>query len=337
MAERLADLTTLRVGGRAERVTHLHTDDEIYDVVREADELGERLLILGGGSNVVCGDADFDGTVAHIVTRGIMRINEPDGVFVSVAAGESWDDLVAWSVSEGLSGIEAMSGIPGSVGATPIQNVGAYGQDLSAVCHAVVTWDRVKAAITHVDAQDLHFGYRTSRLKREPDQCVITHVTLRLSSSLTSPVQYPQLAEALNVEVGEQAPTTDIRDAVLGLRRAKGMVLDDADHDTWSVGSFFTNPIVDDDSHIDDACPRYPATHGTKLSAAWLIESAGITPGWGLNDAARISTKHVLAITNTGHATAADVCELAAAIRQRVQEAHGITLEIEPRLMGCEV
>jgi UDP-N-acetylmuramate dehydrogenase len=215
--------------------------------------------------------------------------------------------------------------------------VGAYGQDLSAVCHSVVAWDRLSSSIAHLDAQDLQFGYRMSRLKRDPDRYVITNVTLRLQPSAKSSVHYAQLAEALDVGMGDQAPITDIRDAVLSLRRAKGMVLDDTDHDTWSVGSFFTNPIVDDDTGVDVHCPRYPAAHGVKLSAAWLIESAGMHKGWGIGTAARISTKHVLALTNTGGATATDVCELAAAIRDRVHSAHGITLEIEPRLIACEV
>lgn len=337
MAARLADFTTLRVGGEVGGVHELVTEAEIVDVVRAADQAGEAILILGGGSNVVCGDAGFAGQVLHIASTGIVRMDEPDGVFVMAAAGESWDDLVAWSVAEGLAGIEAMSGIPGLVGATPIQNVGAYGQDISSVCGDVVALDRRSGQIVHLSPAQLQFGYRTSALKREPDRYVITSVTLILQQSSTSPVKYQQLADALGVSIGDAAPTREIREAVLALRRAKGMVLDAADHDTWSVGSFFTNPIVSDDSAIDAACPRYPADHGIKLSAAWLMESAGIEKGWGLTQSARVSTKHVLALTNRGAASAADILELAGIIRDRVREVHGIGLEIEPRLIGCEL
>jgi UDP-N-acetylmuramate dehydrogenase len=286
---------------------------------------------------VVCSDAGFAGQVLHIASTGIVRMDEPDGVFVMAAAGESWDDLVAWSVAEGLAGIEAMSGIPGLVGATPIQNVGAYGQDISSVCGDVVALDRHSGQIVHLSPAQLQFGYRTSALKREPDRYVITSVTLILQSSTTSPVTYHQLADVLGVSIGDVAPTPEIREAVLALRRAKGMVLDPADHDSWSVGSFFTNPIVVDDAAVDNACPRYPADKGIKLSAAWLMESAGIEKGWGLTPAARVSTKHVLALTNRGDATTADVLELARAIRDRVQRVHGITLEVEPRLIGCSL
>lgn len=335
MNARLADFTTLRVGGPVGGVQELRTENEIIDAVRTADRADQPILILGGGSNVVCGDAGFAGHVLHIASTGIVRMEEPDGVFVMVAAGESWDDLVAWSVAEGLAGIEAMAGIPGLVGATPIQNVGAYGQDISDVCGDVVALDRRTGQIVHLSAQDLQFGYRTSALKREPDRFAITSVTFILQESGTSTVKYQQLADALDVAVGEAAPLPQIRDAVLELRRAKGMVLDAADHDTWSVGSFFTNPIVADDTTIDEQCPRYPANHGTKLSAAWLMESAGIEKGWGLTPAARISTKHVLALTNRGDASAADVLQLANAIRDRVHRMHGVMLEVEPRLIEC--
>jgi UDP-N-acetylmuramate dehydrogenase len=335
MAARLADLTTLRVGGPIGDVHELSSESDIVDAVRTADAAGESILILGGGSNVVCGDNGFAGQVLHIASRGIVRMAEPDGVFVMAAAGESWDELVAWSVAEGLAGIEAMAGIPGLVGATPLQNVGAYGQDISEVCGDVVVLDRTTGGIAHLSPAQLQFGYRTSALKRAPDRYVVLSVTLILRESLTSPVRYQQVADALGVSVGDEAATSDIRDAVLALRRAKGMVLDPTDHDSWSVGSFFTNPIVDDDAAIDASCPRYPAAHGVKLSAAWLMESAGIERGWGLTSAATISTKHVLALTNRGGATAADVLALAGAIRERVQRVHGITLEVEPRLIGC--
>lgn len=337
MTARLAAFTTLRIGGPVAAVQTLDTEAEIVEAVRAADASGAAFLILGGGSNVVCADAGFPGTVLRIASRSVVRMDEPDGVFISAAAGESWHDLVMWSVAEGLAGIEAMAGIPGLVGATPIQNVGAYGQDISAVCSHVVALDRTAGQIVHLSPADLGFGYRTSALKRAPDRYIVLNVTLRLQASAVSTVRYTQLADALGIAVGDQAPIQDIAEAVLALRRAKGMVLDASDHDTWSVGSFFTNPIVSDDASIDAACPRYPAEVGVKLSAAWLIEAAGIEKGWGLNDRARVSNKHVLALTNRGGASAADIIDLASVIRERVRDAHGITLETEPRLLGCSL
>ena len=337
MTAQLAAFTTLRIGGPVAAVQTLTTEAEIIEAVRTADASGAEILILGGGSNVVCADAGFPGAVLRIASRSVVRMDEPDGVFISAAAGESWHDLVMWSVAEGLAGIEAMAGIPGLVGATPIQNVGAYGQDISAVCTDVVALDRAAGQVAHLGPADLGFGYRTSALKRAPDRYVVLDVTLRLQNAATSPVHYAQLADALGIAVGDHAPIGDIAAAVLALRRAKGMVLDDTDHDTWSVGSFFTNPIVSDDASIDAACPRYPAELGVKLSAAWLIEAAGIEKGWGMNDRARVSTKHVLALTNRGGASAADIIELASVIRERVRDVHGITLEAEPRLVGCSL
>jgi len=341
VAERLADLTTLRVGGPAREVVSADSEEALVSVVRDLDAAGAPLLVIGGGSNVVCSDAGFDGTVMLVRTRGVTRIDEDHGVSVSVQAGEPWDELVAWSVSEGLAGLEAMSGIPGLVGATPIQNVGAYGQDVASVLSSVALLDRDSGSITHLTAGECGFGYRSSRFKREPERWVVLSATFMLRADGMSVVRYGELARFLGVTEGALVPASSVREAVLALRRSKGMVLDPDDHDTWSVGSFFVNPIVDVSvaETFPAACPRYPAVDGVKLSAAWLIESAGIERGWGVRaDArARVSTKHVLALTNRGGASASDVLELAAAIRSRVLGVHGITLTVEPQLVGCSM
>jgi UDP-N-acetylmuramate dehydrogenase len=335
----LSDCTTLRVGGAASRVAVAASESELMAAVREADHAGEAVLVLGGGSNMVCADAGFDGTVVRIATQGVTRIDDREGVaMVSVQAGEPWDDFVAWTLAEGLSGVEALSGIPGLVGATPMQNVGAYGQEVADVVATVVALDRATGQVEHLTAAECQFRYRMSRFKAEPERWVILAVTFALPVGSESVVRYAELASHLGVAVGDAVPAEDVRTGVLELRRTKGMVLDPADHDTWSVGSFFTNPIVS--AEVADAfaseCPRYPADSGVKLSAAWLIESSGIGRGWGVREdaRARVSTKHVLALTNRGGATAADVLELAYAIRDRVKATHGIPLQIEPQLVG---
>jgi len=335
MSSVLAELTTLRVGGPASDVCVADTETAVIDAVRAADAERRELLVLGEGSNVVCSDAPFPGTVLRIANRGIVRTDDDHGTFASVQAGEPWDAFVAWSLAEGLTGLEALSGIPGLVGAAPVQNVGAYGQETSNLLTHVVAWDRVAQTVMHMTAADCEFGYRSSAFKRQPDRWIILDVTFRLEEGTPSPVRYAELADRLGVALGEGAPASDVREAVLELRRAKGMVLDSADHDTWSVGSFFTNPIVDPARDIPAECPRYPAQSGMKVSAAWLIGSAGIERGWGLNERARISTKHVLALTNRGGATAADILELASSVRERVHSVHGVVLEVEPRLIGC--
>jgi UDP-N-acetylmuramate dehydrogenase len=335
----LAAHTTLRVGGPAAETTVVETEADLIAAVRAADAAGRAITLLGGGSNVVCGDEPLASELILIRTRGRMLIDANGLVQVSVQAGEPWDAVVAWTLSEGLTGLEALSGIPGLTGATPIQNVGAYGGEIAEVLDSVAVLDRRTGDISHLTAPECDFGYRMSRFKRQPDRWVILAVTMTLKPNAPAPVRYAELARALNVAVGDAVPAEDVRAAVLDLRRAKGMVLDDDDHDTWSVGSFFTNPIVP--ASVADTfppdCPRYPAESGVKLSAAWLLESAELHRGWGMNDRATLSTKHVLAITNRGAATAADILALAAEIRDRVQSVHGITLEVEPRLLGCEL
>lgn len=333
----LKDHTTLRVGGPA---------DEWVTVTDEADlaaalDTTLPVLVLGGGSNLVVADEGFRGRVVEIATRGIAPDVEDGvscgGVLVTVAAGESWDDLVALAVEREWAGIEALSGIPGSVGATPIQNVGAYGQEVSQTIASVRVWDRTLRGVRTFANADCGFGYRTSRFKADPGRHVVLSVTFQLrQGSLGGPVAYAELARALGVEVGERAGLADVRRAVLGLRRGKGMVLDPVDHDTWSAGSFFTNPVVDP-AAVPDGAPAWPQPDGgVKTSAAWLIEHAGFAKGHG-SDRAALSGKHTLALTNRGTATTADLLALAREVRDGVQARFGIRLVNEPVLVGCEL
>ncbi len=349
----LAELTTLRVGGPAARLVVAHDSDELLAAVREVDARGDRLLLVAGGSNLVVADAGFDGTVVHLAppVGGGVALEGADycgGADVTVQAGADWDRLVALSVQRGLAGLEALSGIPGSVGATPVQNVGAYGSEVSDTIATVQVWDRRQQQLRTLFARDLEFGYRDSLLKRAAhdgpdgmDRYVVLRVAFQLPvADRSAPVRYAELARALEIEVGQRAPLAAVREAVLGLRAAKGMVLDGPDPDTWSVGSFFTNPVLDEAS-LGPAllsAPRWPAGDGrVKLPAAWLIEQAGIGRGHGLPGPAAVSTKHTLALTNRGGATAADVVELARQVRGAVQERFGVTLEAEPRLVGLSL
>jgi len=279
--------------------------------------------------------------------RSEIRVeHRGDEVLVTAAAGVVWDDLVARAVTEGWVGIACLSGIPGSVGATPVQNVGAYGQEIAEVFESMTAWDRANQRLRRFELDDLQFGYRTSRLKQTlmgvTPRWVVVDVTLRLSTSgLSGPVRYAQLADRLDVPVGSHAPVEEVRDAVLSLRRAKGMVLDPADHDTWSAGSFFTNPILSPAraAQLPPDAPRHPHGEGRsiKTSAAWLIQHAGFGPGHGLPGPAAVSTRHTLAITNRGSATAADLVALACEIRAGVEDAFGITLVNEPMLIGTSL
>lgn len=334
----LAELTTLRVGGPIESLVVASTELELIESVRTADAEGRPVLLIGGGSNLLCSDAGFAGTVIAIRTRGVEVVEIGSTVRLTVAAGESWDALVARAVGHGWAGVEALSGIPGLVGATPVQNVGAYGQDVSQVIREVRAWDRSASSLVTLSWSDCEFGYRSSRFKREPNRFVVLEVVFELAAGDRGSVEYSQLAQRLQVSVGDELPLARIREAVLALRREKAMVLDDDDTDTWSAGSFFTNPIVDviTATTVPADCPRYPSDAGVKLSAAWLIEQAGIERGFRVSaDArARVSTKHTLALTNSGGATAADIRELADVIRRRVLEVFGIELVPEPQLAG---
>ena len=337
----LADLTTLRLGGPAARLTTATTSDELVEAVAAADDAGEPVLLVAGGSNLVVADSGFDGTVVRIATRGVsVESDACGGAMVTVAAGEVWDDLVATAVERGWVGVEALSGIPGSVGATPIQNVGAYGQEVADTVARVRCWDREERAFRTIAAADCGFGYRTSRFKREPGRFVVLEVTFQLRlGDLGAPVGYAELARTLGVGVGQRAPSAAVRDAVLRLRGGKGMVLDSADHDTWSAGSFFTNPLLDADTAaaLPEGAPRWPQPDGTvKTSAAWLIERAGFAKGHG-NDRVSLSTKHTLALTNRGGARTADLLALAAEVQRGVHARFGVWLENEPVLVGCEL
>ena len=335
----LADHTTLHLGGPAASYLVATTESELTDAVSAADAAGDPLLVLGGGSNLVIADEGFPGTVVRVATRGItpdVDTDEPScgGVLVTVAAGETWDDLVALAVDKGWVGIEALSGIPGSVGATPIQNVGAYGQDVSQTVASVRVWDRRLRDVRTFAAAECGFGYRWSRFKADPERHVVLSVTFQLRlGDLGAPVAYAELARALGVEVGVRVPTRDVRQAVLSLRRGKGMVIEPDDHDTWSAGSFFTNPVVDP-ARVPDGAPAYPQPDGSvKTSAAWLIEHAGFAKGYG-NDRVSLSTKHTLALTNRGSGTTADLLALAREIRDGVRDRFGIELVNEPVMVG---
>jgi UDP-N-acetylmuramate dehydrogenase len=340
LAERLADHTTLRIGGPARTWLEPGTEADLIDVVHTADETGQPLLVLGGGSNVVVADAGFDGTVVH--TGGLRGARADDvaacsGAFMTVAAGEPWDAFVATTIGAGQVGIEALSGIPGLVGATPIQNVGAYGQEVSQTIARVRVYDRKERRVVTRSAVECHFGYRTSVFKAFPDRFVVLTVSFQFRlGTLSAPVRYAELARTLGIEPGERAPMAEVREAVLALRRSKGMVVDPDDRDTWSAGSFFTNPVVDGAlaDGLPAEAPRYPQPDGrVKTSAAWLIEHAGFSRGFG-SGLARLSTKHTLAITNRGGATAADVIALAREIRDGVEHAYGVRLVPEPVLVG---
>ncbi|MDX6299917.1 MAG: UDP-N-acetylmuramate dehydrogenase [Nocardioidaceae bacterium] len=341
MPERLADLTTLHLGGPARHLVHARTEPALLDAVRQADRDGTPLLLISGGSNLVVADAGFDGTVVRIETTGVQAQDDTcGGAVVTVAAGEPWDPFVARAVSNGWIGLEALSGIPGSVGATPIQNVGAYGQEVADTVASVRCWDRVDDVQRTFAAADCGFGYRTSRFKREPQRYVVLAVTFQLRlGTLSAPIRYAELARTLGVDVGGRAPMRDVRDAVLALRSGKGMVLDGRDHDTWSAGSFFTNPVLDADGsrRLPPEAPRWEQPDGAvKTSAAWLIEHSGFSKGYG-NGRVALSGKHTLALTNRGEARTEDLLALAAEVQRGVHEKYGVWLVNEPVLVGCEL
>ena len=341
MSMRLADLTTLRVGGPARRLVMVRSERELVGTVRDADARGEPVLVLGGGSNVVVSDEGFDGVVVVVATRGLhAEVSDCAGAFLTVAAGEPWDRVVVHTLAQEWIGLETLSGIPGATGATPIQNVGAYGADVSSTIARVRTWDRVGGEVVTYAASDCGFAYRSSRFKEEPGRHVVIDVSFQLElGPLSAPIRYAELAAALDVEVGQRAPLARVRDAVLTLRRSKGMVLDGDDHDTWSAGSFFTNPLLSADgaATLPNGAPRYAQPDGTvKTSAAWLIDHAGFGKGYG-SGPATLSTKHTLALTNRGAATAEDILDLARTVREGVRERFGVTLNPEPVLVGCRL
>ena len=355
----------MRVGGPPAALRTATTERELIEAVRETDRAGEPLLVVGGGSNLLVADEGFAGTVVLVRTSGIEvpEASACGGVTVTVAAGEGWDDVVARAVAEGWSGIEALSGIPGATGATPVQNVGAYGQEVAQTIAQVRVWDREQERVRTMFPADLAFTYRHSLLKESmvgPDvpagtvtpRFVVLTVTFSLHpTELSQPVGYAALADGLGVPLGARVPLAEAREAVLQQRRRRGMVLDPGDNDTWSCGSFFTNPILSEGEYADLVAraagrlgpegpvpPRYPSAGGTvKTSAAWLIDKAGFRKGHGMPGPAALSTKHTLALTNRGSAGAADLVALAREVRDGVQEAFGVPLVNEPVLVGLEL
>jgi UDP-N-acetylmuramate dehydrogenase len=335
---RLAPLTTLRLGGPARCLVEAGSADEVVQAVRDADAAGEPMLLLGGGSNVVIADEGWPGTVVRLSSTGRTVRRRADGsVLLTVEAGEDWDGVVAACVADGLGGLECLSGIPGRTGATPVQNVGAYGVEISELLVDVDLYDRRADEVReHVPAAELGLGYRTSVLKGR-DDAIVLRVRLELPGTADSaPVRYAELARVLGVEPGTRVPTATARDAVLGLRRSKGMVLDPADRDTWSTGSFFTNPVLPE-ADAPQAAPRWPAGPGlVKVPAAWLIEQAGFRRGHpGPRGRVALSGKHVLALTHRRDGTTADLLALAREVRDGVRARWGVTLHPEPVLVGC--
>ena len=356
-AVRLADHTTLGLGGPARSYRSAVSTGELIAAVAEADAAGEPVLVLGGGSNLVVADAGFPGTVVHVASRGVTLEEtgtaDPDTgepvVLLRAEAGVEWDPLVDRTVAEGLNGLEFLSGIPGRVGSTPIQNVGAYGQDVSQTIREVLVYDRRVGGLRTLTAAECGFTYRDSIFKGD-DRYVVCEVVFALHRGKSSrPVAYAEVARTLGVDAGGRVPVERARETVLGLRRGKGMVLDPDDPDTRSAGSFFTNPVVSAEEYAavreraarrlgpDVPVPGHPDADGAvKLSAAWLIDRAGFGKGYG-SGPARLSGKHTLALTNRGGATTEDLLELAREVRAGVEEAFGVRLVNEPVMVGVSL
>ncbi|MFC0864087.1 UDP-N-acetylmuramate dehydrogenase [Sphaerimonospora cavernae] len=347
---RLAPYTTLRLGGPARAFSEARSPEEIVGIVAEADREGEAVLVLGGGSNLVVSDDGFDGLAVHVSSEGVDVRADADGngerVVVTAQAGEDWDALAARCVAEGWSGIECLSGIPGRVGSTPIQNVGAYGQEVAQTITEVRVYDRMTGQTRDLSPAECGFAYRHSAFKDDQGRHVVLAVTYVLHrSDMSGPIAYKELAVRLGVGLGERVPLAEARAAVLDLRRGKGMVLDPADPDTRSAGSFFTNPVLTAEQAADlelraPGHPRWEMPDGSgsvKVPAAWLIENAGFPKGYE-KGAVRISTKHTLALTNpTGAAATSDLLALAGEVRDGVYEKFGVLLVNEPVMVGVSL
>jgi UDP-N-acetylmuramate dehydrogenase len=369
----LADYTTLGIGGPAGDFVSAGTERDLIDAVRSADAAGTPVLVIGGGSNLVIADAGFPGTVIHVNTRGLrlagagVSAGGARAVDVTAAAGEDWDGVVAAAVADGLAGLEPLSGIPGRAGATPIQNVGAYGREVAEVITQVRVYDRQDNLIRVIPNEGCSFSYRSSLFKSgRPESLVVRRgaasspsagqpryvvldATFRLARQpLSAPVRYAELAAELGIAPGEQAGLGEVRAAVVKIRARKGMVLNPGDPDTRSAGSFFTNPVISaaEFAHVEATAvareagrvPSFPAGDGlVKVPAAWLIEHAGFAKGFGAPSPARVSSKHTLALVNTGNASAADLLALAREIVAGVQAAYSVTLTPEPILIGASL
>jgi UDP-N-acetylmuramate dehydrogenase len=335
----VAALTTLRVGPVARRVINCVTEAHIVAALRELDGHESPVLVLGGGSNVVIADDLADLTIVRVANAAVSA----ESGLLRAGAGADWDHLVSVAVAARLGGLECLSGIPGSTGATPVQNVGAYGVEVADTMTRVKLLDRPTGDVRWVPAEELDFGYRHSTLKNT-SQAIVLEVEFALDErGLSAPLRYAELAAALGVPVGSRADPAQVRATVLSLRARKGMVLDPADPDSVSVGSFFTNPVVPVDqfermqADAEAPIPNYPAPDGVKLAAGWLVEQAGFGRGFPGAGPCRLSTKHALALTNRGGATTADVLALARTVRDGVHAAFGVWLVPEPVLVGCEL
>ena len=355
-----AELTTIGAGGGFRELVEASSEEEIVEAVRAADAEGRPLMMLGGGSNVLASDDYFDGVVVRDARQDVVLVQEGgcEGANLRVTAGTPWDAFVVHTIEREWMGLEALSGIPGTVGAAPVQNIGAYGRDVAGSIARVHVYDRLAGRPDDLPAEALGFGYRTSLIKGSlldwgpSPRYIVLSVDFQLRlASLSAPVQYGQLARLLGVQPGGRVPSADLREAVLELRRSKGMVLDDVDRDTYSCGSFFTNPVLTEEqaARLPEGAPRFgvadgsraalgaaaPAARGqVKTSAAWLIDRAGFPAGYGMPGPAALSTKHCLAVTNRGGASAAQLRALARTVRDGVREAFDVTLEAEPVVIG---
>jgi len=335
----LSQYTSLRVGGPATKIVQVSTEAQIIAAIEEAGDTP--ILIMGGGTNVLIADKGFEGTVIRISNNSVQaEVDACSGATLTIGAGEDWDLFVQTTINSGFAGLETLSGIPGTVGASPIQNIGAYGHEVSEFITRVRTYDRQEKALKTFTNSECQFSYRNSYFKAHPGRYVVLEVQFQVRrGEYSDPITYLELAKKLGVELGDKALVVATRAAVLELRASKGMLLSPDDHDSWSAGSFFTNPIISQQAAdaLPDAAPKWPLNDGrVKISAAWLIENAGMHKGDEVGGA-RISSKHVLALTNSGDATAADIAELAKRARDHVKEIFGITLEAEVNLIGIEI
>ena len=338
--EKLSSFTTLRVGGPARKIVHAHSEAELIEFVKAADSAKDPILILGGGSNLLISDAGFAGTVIRVESKGnALDYDACSGGMIEVSAGEDWDKFVEISIEKGFADLESLSGIPGTVGGAPIQNIGAYGHEVSETIARVKTYDRSKGEVKTFTNAECKFSYRNSIFKEQPGNYVILTVTFQLRKGVQSlPITYAELAKQLSVNIGDQVEVTKVREAVLKLRASKGMLIN-LENEINSAGSFFVNPILSKSAadKLPADAPRWPQNDGKiKTSAAWLMEHSGVVKGEKLAGA-QISNKHVLALTNSGDATAEDIIELARRARKKVYEKFGIKLEAEVQLVGVNL